>query len=56
MKKGQKKPDGKTVRKFFRFSRKDWNRIVGLAKIYAGGNATKWLTHGGLTAERKHLK
>jgi hypothetical protein len=34
---------------------KDWNRIRGLAKIYAGGNVSLWLRHGGINAPRKHL-
>ncbi len=55
-KQGEKKKDGKTVQKTFRFKPKDWNRIRGLADHYAKGNATKWVTHGALNGERKFLE
>lgn len=54
--KGEMQPNAKRVQKTYRFTRKDWSRIVFLAKTYAGGNITKWITHGALTAEREHLK
>lgn len=34
----------------------EYNRIRLLARIYAGGNVSKWLIHGGVNAPRKYLK
>ncbi len=56
MKKGEKKRDGKSVTKSFRFEIAVWNRIKGLAKIYSKGDVTQWVTHGALTGERRLLK
>jgi hypothetical protein len=40
----------------FRLSLQEKNRIKGLAKIYAGGDVSKWLRHGGINAPRRFLK
>lgn len=56
MKKGEKKKDGKTIDRHYRFSPKDFNRIRLLAAHYAGGDVTKWITYAALNAERRHLK
>lgn len=39
----------------FRLKEKEFNKIKTLANIYAGGNITKWLTHGGINAPRMFL-
>jgi hypothetical protein len=54
--KGELQPDAKRIQKSYRFTEKVYNRIVFLANTYAGGNITKWITHGALNAERKVLK
>lgn len=32
------------------------NRIKGLARLYANGDVSAWLRHGGMTADRKQIK
>lgn len=56
MKKGQRAKDPLVVRKTIRFTKKQWGKVVTLAKVYAGGDAAKWIRHGALEAERKFLK
>lgn len=38
-----------------RLTEKVFNRLKILAREYAGGDLTKWLTHGGLEAPRVYL-
>jgi len=38
-----------------RLTEKERNRLQMLADIYAGGNLTQWLVHGGLNAPRVFL-
>lgn len=55
MTKEQKPKQTKTVRFEIRFTPSTYNRITMLAGIYANGNLTDWLTHGGLNAPRTFL-
>jgi hypothetical protein len=56
MRKGQKKPVRREIRKTVRFSLKEWNRVRILINEYAGGIEAKWLRHGALEGERRYLK
>lgn len=56
-KRGRKKSKNPKAYGFrFRTNREHWNRIRMLARMYAKGNLSKWLEHGGLNAPRKFLK
>lgn len=39
----------------FRLTEPVYNRIRGLANLYADGNVSAWLVHGGLNAPRRFL-
>jgi len=56
MRKGERKPARKDFRVTVRFSVKEWNRVRILARLYARGNVAKWIRHGALEAERRHLR
>lgn len=58
MRKGSKKnPEAaRTKRATTRFTDREWNRVIMLARIYAGGDLALWIRHGSLNAERKYLK
>lgn len=58
MGKAGRKPSPKSMREVmkFRLSIQEKNRIKGLAKIYAGGDVSKWLRHAGVNAPRRFLK
>ena len=32
------------------------NRVKGLAKLYAGGDVSKWMRHAAVNGPRRHLK
>lgn len=38
-----------------RCTKKEYQRILFLAQEYAGGNVSRWLVHGALTARRTYL-
>lgn len=40
----------------FRLEKSVKNKIQMLANLYAGGNISKWLTHGGLNAPRMFIE
>jgi hypothetical protein len=46
----------KSLKKDFRVSEFEWNRIGILANEYAAGNRSRWLVYAALNAPRKYLK
>lgn len=40
----------------FRCTKSEANKIILLAKVYAGGDKTLWLKHAAVNGERKFLK